>query len=564
VRWMDTGQEAMLTRVPESPSGITWSPDGRWIAFLMFVPDDPEPLVHLPPKPDGADWGPPIRFIDRLNYRADGRGYLRQGYRHLFVLPAEGGTARQLTDGPFDDGRPHWTPDGAALLFSANRHEDADYDPANTEIYRVSIQDGALMQLTTRHGPDEDPQPSPDGARIAYTGFDDRYQGYQVSHLYLMNRDGSGARIVTSFDRDIGDINWSADGKGLFFQYDDSGDTKIGYVTLGGTVTTLAAGVGGLELGRPYAAGQYSVAPTGRFAFTQTAPDHPADVATGAARKSVRRLTALNKDLFAHRQLGAVREIHYSSGFDQREIEGWIVTPPDFDSTRSYPLVLEIHGGPFANYGPRFAAEMQLYAAAGYVVLYANPRGSTSYGETFGNLIHHDYPDHDYDDLMAGVDAVIAHGFVDTTQMFVTGGSGGGVLTAWIVGHTHRFRAAVVAKPVINWYSFVLTSDLPAFFYRYWFPGYPWEHLDHYMQRSPITYVGNVTTPTMLITGEEDYRTPSEEVEQFYEALKLRHVPTAMVRIPDASHDIAAKPSNMMAKVAYVLAWFEKYRLPAR
>jgi dipeptidyl aminopeptidase/acylaminoacyl peptidase len=561
VRWMDTGQEAKLTHLSESPAGITWSPDGNWISFLMFVPEEPKPLVHLPPKPDGADWGPPIKYIDGLNYRADGEGYLRQGYRHLFVLPAEGGTPRQVTGGPFDDGRPHWTPDGTGLLFSANRHENADYDPANSEIYRVSIADGTITALTSRQGPDEDPEASPDGTRIAYTGYDDRYQGYQVTHLYVMNRDGSGSRVVTEgFDRDVGDIAWSADGKGLFFQYDDQGDTKIGYVTLDGSVKSLADGVGGLELGRPYAAGQYTVARNGRFAFTLTASDHPADIATGGAGQSVRRLTRLNDDLLGHKRLGAVQEIRYRSGFDQREIQGWLVTPPGFDPSHKYPLLLEIHGGPFANYGPRFAAEIQLYAAAGYVVLYTNPRGSTSYGEVFGNLIHHDYPDHDYDDLMSGVDAVIGRGFVDTTNLFVTGGSGGGVLTAWIVGHTNRFRAAVVAKPVINWYSFVLTSDVPAFFYKYWFPGFPWEHLDHYMQRSPITYVGNVTTPTMLMTGEVDYRTPSEEVEQFYEALKLRHVPTAMVRIPDASHDIAGKPSNLMAKVAYVLAWFDKYR----
>jgi acylaminoacyl-peptidase len=193
-------------------------------------------------------------------------------------------------------------------------------------------------------------------------------------------------------------------------------------------------------------------------------------------------------------------------------------------------------------------------------VLYTNPRGSTSYGEEFGNLIHHDYPNHDYEDLMSGVDAVIAKGYIDPNSLFVTGGSGGGVLSAWIVGHTNRFKAAVVVKPVINWYNFVLTSDGPAFFYKYWFPGPPWENLEHYMKRSPISYVGNVTTPTMLMTGEVDYRTPIEQSEQFYEALKIRKVPTALVRIPDAPHGIAGTPSNLMAKVAYILGWFDKYR----
>jgi acylaminoacyl-peptidase len=235
--------------------------------------------------------------------------------------------------------------------------------------------------------------------------------------------------------------------------------------------------------------------------------------------------------------------------------------PPGFDESRDYPLILEIHGGPFTNYGDRFTAELQLFAAAGYVVFYTNPRGSTSYGEEFGNLIHHAYPGNDYDDLMSGVDAVIARGYIDESQLFVTGGSGGGVLSSWIIGKTDRFRAAAVQKPVINWYSFVLYADNPSFFWKYWFPGPPWEHQEHYMARSPISLVGNVSTPTMLITGEEDYRTPIPEIEQYYAALKIRGIDAAMVRVPDASHGIANKPSNLVAKVNYILGWFERYRV---
>ncbi len=562
VRWMDSGQEAKLTHLEQSPSALRWSPDGRWISFTMFVPDEPKPFVTLTPKPEGADWGPPPKFIDQVVYRFDGRGYLRRGYRHIFVLPVEGGTPRQLTFGAFNDGAADWSPDGATLLFSANRHDSADYDPNDDEIYEVRVADGTIRALTTRHGPDQDPAISPDGKLVAYTGFDDRYQGYQVTHLYLMDRGGSGSRLLSGkFDRDVSDPRWSGDGKGIYFQYDDQGDTKVGYITLAGQITTLASAVGGLDLGRPYGGGSFSLAGTGRFAFTLAAPDHPADLAIGAAGKPAQRLTRLNDDLFAFKTLGTVEEIWYESSFDKRRVEGWIVKPPGFDAKKKYPLILEIHGGPFANYGARYASEIQLYAAAGYVVLYTNPRGSTSYGEEFGNLIHHDYPDHDYDDLMSGVDAVIAKGYVDPANLFVTGGSGGGVLSAWIVGHTHRFRAAAVQKPAINWYSFVLTSDVDVVFTRYWFPGFPWDSVAHYMKRSPISYVGNVTTPTMLLTGEVDYRTPSSEAEQFYEALKLRKVPTAMVRFPNSSHDISATPSNMIAKVAYILAWFEKYRV---
>jgi acylaminoacyl-peptidase len=345
----------------------------------------------------------------------------------------------------------------------------------------------------------------------------------------------------------------------LLFQYDDEGNTKIGSVSLDGRIETLAENVGGLSLGRPYSAGSFSVADDGVFAFTLSTPAHPADVAVAGPGIETLRLTRLNGDLLDPKRLAEVEEIRFDSSFDGRSIQGWIVKPPGFDPQEAYPLILEIHGGPFLNYGDRFAAEIQLYAAAGYVVLYVNPRGSTSYGEDFGNLIHHAYPGHDYDDLMSGVDAVIERGFVDPERLFVTGGSGGGVLTSWIVGTTDRFRAAVVAKPVINWTSFALTADLYPFFYRYWFPGPPWEFFEEYWRRSPLSRVGKVTTPTMLLTGEADYRTPMSESEQFYQALKIREVDTALVRIPGASHGIARRPSQLMAKVAHVLKWFEMH-----
>jgi len=236
------------------------------------------------------------------------------------------------------------------------------------------------------------------------------------------------------------------------------------------------------------------------------------------------------------------------------------MTPPGFDAQKRYPLILEIHGGPHAAYGPNFSAEAQLFAAQGYVVLYTNPRGSTSYGDAFANAIHLAYPGNDYDDLMSGVDSVIEQGFVDPEQLFVTGGSGGGVLTAWIVGKTNRFKAAVVAKPVINWISFALTADHALYFSTFWFDGPAWEKTEDYWARSPLSLVGNVSTPTMLLTGESDYRTPMSETEQYYQALKQRKVDTMMIRIPGAPHGIAGRPSRLIAKVNNILAWFERYR----
>ncbi len=563
IRWVGTDDRAPIATLSHAPSELEWSPDGKWIAFSMFVPEATTALVPPSDQPAGADWGPPFVEIDQLEYRADGDGYLEQGYTQIFVLPAEGGTPRQLTAEPYPhDGGLSWTPDGSTVVVSARRREDWRYEPRDTEIYEVSVADGSVRQLSDRRGPDADPAVSPDGSMIAYVGSDERYQGYQVTELFVMDRGGGHARSLTSaLDRDAENPAWSADGTGLYFQYDDEGNTKLAFVTLNGDVRVLAQDVGGLSLGRPYAGGAYSVASDGRFAFTVSTPAHPADLAVGGPGPGMpRRLTALNDDLLRHRRLAEVEEMWLESSYDGRPIQAWIAKPPGFDPTRKYPLILEIHGGPFANYGDRFSAEVQLYAAAGYMVLYVNPRGSTSYGAEFGNLIHHAYPSQDYDDLMSAVDAVLERGYVDEQNLFVTGGSGGGVLTAWIVGKTDRFRAAVSAKPVINWYSFVLTADRTSFFSRWWFPGFPWEQPEQYLARSPLSLVGNVTTPTMLMTGEEDYRTPISESEQFYAALKLRGVPAMLVRIPDASHGIADKPSNLMAKVDYILAWFDRYR----
>ena len=558
--WIDTKETMPLTNLPQSPAQVAWSNNDKYIAFNMFVPKAKASIVKMPAKPEGAKWNTPPTYIDDMNYRGDGQGYLKPGNMQLFTLSTDGGSPRQLTFSEFDHGAPIWSKDDKNLYFSANFHKDEELEPNDSEIHQIIIGSGKIKTLTKRYGPDQSPRLSPDGSKIAYTGYDDSYQGYQVTKLYVMNSDGSNSKLISKdFDRDIVNINWNNKGNGIYFQYDDKGDTKIGHITLNGKVSTITESLGGLSLGRPYNAASYSVSNNAKFAYTLGGTNHPADLGVTDG-KSTKRLTSVNDDLFSFRNLGNVEEIWWKSSHDQRDIQGWIVTPPNFDPSKKYPFILEIHGGPFASYGSVYSAEIQAFAAAGYVVLYTNPRGSTSYGQEFGNLIHHDYPNNDYHDLMSGVDAVINKGYIDEKNLFVTGGSGGGVLTAWIVGKTNRFKAAVVAKPVINWYSFVLYADGTPFFYKYWFPNKPWEDPTSYLKRSPLSYVGNITTPTMLLTGEEDYRTPIAESEQFYAALKLEGVETAMVRIPGASHGIANKPSNLIAKIASILAWFEKYK----
>lgn len=563
VHWLDTGKAARITGLPDAPGDIAWSPDGRRIAFTLFVPEEAAKLGTPLAKPEGAKWADPLKIITRLNYRADGEGYLRTGYGHVFVVAADGGAPRQLTFGRFDDdGALSWSGDGGRILFSSNHGDDWERDPLDTDIFAVAVADGRLTRLTTRKGPDRDPVASPDGRLIAYVGYDDRLRGYENAQLSVMNADGSGSRVLSaSLDRSVAGPRWAADGRGVFVSYDDRGVTRVVRFGLDGRMTPVAAGLAGSDLDRPYSGGGFSVAKSGAVAFPWGTPEHPADVGVATAPAKQRRLTRLNDDLFVGKAIGAVTAHTVASSADGLAIDYWLVTPPGFDATKKYPAILEIHGGPFAAYGPVWSTEDQLYAAAGYVVVYANPRGSTSYGEAFANKIHHDYPSKDYDDLSSVVDDAVAHGPVDAANLFVTGGSGGGLLTAWIVGKTDRFKAAVAHKPVINWTSQVLTVDSYGFMAKYWFGKMPWEDPAYYWRRSPLSLVGNVRTPTMLMVGEEDRRTPGSEAEQFYQALQLRGVPTALIRVPGASHHgLAERPSQLAAENAAILAWFGRYR----
>lgn len=563
VRWMATGRSARVASLEQAPNDIAWSPDGKTLAFTMLTVDEGRPLASPIRKPEGAKWAEPLKVIDRITYRADGEGFLKPGYRQVFAVAADGGQPRQLTFGKFDNSGPiSFARDGRSVLFSTNRAETWERDPQEAEIHAVSLEDATLTRLTNRVGPDLAPTVSPDGSKIAYVGFDDqRRRGYENQRLYVMDRDGRNSRVLTGgLDRSVGAPQWAADGKSLYVSYDDQGVTKVARVSLDGKVETVLSGLGGGGLDRPYTGGEFSVGRNGVVAFTDAATSRPSDLVVARGGKA-RRVTDLNADLLAGKALARVEALPVTSSYDKKPIGAWIAYPPNFDPAKKYPLILEIHGGPFAAYGPSFSTDVQLYAAAGYVVVYSNPRGSTSYGEAFANEIDRNYPSHDYDDLMSVVDAAIAKGVVDEKRLYVTGGSGGGALTAWIVGKTDRFRAAATQKPVINWSSQVLTTDGYTFMASYWFGKMPWEDPQGYWARSPLSLVGNVKTPTLVVVGEQDDRTPPSEADQYFAALQLRGVPTALVRVPGASHGgIAARPSQSGAKAAAILAWFERYK----
>ncbi|MBV7256215.1 S9 family peptidase [Pacificimonas sp. WHA3] len=564
VRFMDSGESFSLAQFEYGPSAPTWSPDGKYLAFSMFVPDEKASFAKSPKSPEGAKWAEPMKIIDDLVFRFDGAGYLPKGKTHVFVLSTEGGTPRQVTSGANGFDAPAWLGNDT-LLVTGNAAEDADLDPIESEIYRIRLSDLSRSAVTDRDGPDFAPAVSPDGSRIAYLGFDDEVKAYQQTDLYVMRRDGTRARNLTAdYDRTIGAVHWRADGKALIGQVEIDGLLTLVSIDLSGNVRPLLSDMGGTSIGRPYASGSFSVAgKTGGgapvIAYTKSSPDRPAEVALSRGGRAGQVMTRLNEDALGHLNLATIEEIKVRSSHDGREIEAWIALPPGFRADGTYPMILEIHGGPNTMYGPYFAAEIQRYAAEGYVTVYANPRGSTGYGEGFAQLIEQDYPGHDHDDLMSVVDALIAKNYVSEDRLFITGGSGGGILTAWAVGKTERFAAAAAIKPVINWTSMALAGDIARYVSRHWFNGHPWEKPEEYWRRSPLSLMPNVTTPTMVMVGEEDWRTPSWEAEQFYTALKVQNVDTVLVKVPGASHSIAGRPSQLIGKVDNIMGWFAKY-----
>ncbi|HTS30531.1 MAG TPA: S9 family peptidase [Bryobacteraceae bacterium] len=557
VMWADTREVSQLTHLDYAPSALRWSPDGKWIAFNMTIPDETPLLpIKLPKTPKGAQLAKPAVIVDRLSWGRDGVGPVAKGYAHVFVIDsALGGTPRQITQGNYAHSAAEWSPDGATMYVSAIRKPDAEYLKNDSEVYAIDVKSLAVKQLTSRKGPDNNPHPSPDGRWIAYTGFDEQGLTNTIASLYVMDKDGAHQRLwAGKFPSSPTDLRWAEDSSGVYYLMQERGVENLYYaplkldypdkprlVTSGNQVLT---GV--------------SIARNGTAAAVRSGPKEPGSLVAFRLDRpnEIRKLVDVNEDVLSGVKLGDTEELNFTAP-DGLKVQGWLIKPAEFDASRKYPLVLYIHGGPWSMYTVGFSWDFQNFAASGYGVLFLNPRGSTGYGQDFVSGIQHSYPGKDFDDLMAGVDAALAKGWVDKDNLFVCGGSGGGVLTAWIVGHTNRFRAAVSMRPVIDWGSFVGNTDGASWYDQ--FTKYPWEDPAQYAERSPLHYVANVTTPTMVMTGEADLRTPITQSEEFYRALKLLKKDTLLVRMPEEFHGWR-RPSHRIMQQLYLMAWFEKWK----
>jgi dipeptidyl aminopeptidase/acylaminoacyl peptidase len=564
VRWVDVdGPPTPVTHITEPPRSARWSPDGKSIAFTMFVPDRDKWSVSMPSEPKGAKWTDAPRVVSTLHYRQDRIGFLEDGYTHLFVVSAEGGTPRALTSGKWNVGAGElrspaaidWTPDGKTIVFNANRAADAELQYEISHLLAVDVASGTIRELVSKQGTWGRPAVSPDGKLVAFSGYEASSHTYTIEDLYVVNVDGSNQRKISGdVDREPINIRWSPDGGGVYFDADDRGSRNIQYAALAGGVKPVTTGVHLLTLD--------SLATASRELFAAgiaADPEHPQDVVRYSLRTpgSIAKLTDVNGDVLQGIQLAKTEEIWYTSTGNAK-VQGWIVKPPSFDASKKYPLILEIHGGPFSMYSVAFNYMFQNFAANDFVVLYTNPRGSTGYGNAFSRGIDHNYPGPDFDDLMAGVDAVTAKGFVDTSRMYVSGCSGGGVLSSWVIGHTDRFAAAAVRCPVIDWISMAGHTDVPLFTYSFFAKPF-WEDPSDWLSHSSLMSVGKVTTPTLLMTGVLDRRTPMPQTEEYYAALKVKGVPTKLLQFNEEYHGTSSKPSNYVRTQLYMMSWFKQY-----
>jgi dipeptidyl aminopeptidase/acylaminoacyl peptidase len=579
---MRGGEARTLTDLPKGAAAPVWSPDGRTIAFSSTtIADDmkkPDPAAKPERKSD-------VKVVTRAVYRANGNPtYVDADRRaHIWTVPVPAGglmgdkpEAKAITSGEFDERGAQWSPDGATLYFVSDRTPEPYYANIDSDLYSVPAAGGAIARVASIEGTIGTISVAPDGKRVAFVGTlnGSPVRSYTQSDLWVVDTaSGSTPKNLTAdYDKDVmggigGDqsaprgeqpkpIVWARDGASLVIITNEHGSSNFERVTIAtGKVEAITAGRHDVTA--------YSASRDGAIAATISTQTNVGDIAIvrpGPSPQQPALITHVNEALFSDISQSEPEEIWYSS-FDGRKVQGWILKPPGFDPAKKYPMILQIHGGPHAAYGNVYTHEFQWMAAKGYVVLFTNPRGSTSYGQEFGNLIQYRYPGDDYKDLMAGVDEVVKRGYVDTNRLGVTGGSGGGLLTNWTITQTERFKAAVSQRDIADWYGFWFTADF-TLFQPTWFKKAPWEDPQDFAARSPITHVAKVTTPLMLILGDADYRTPpGEGGEMMFRALKYRKVPTVMVRFPRETHELSrsGEPMHRVERLQHIVGWMDKW-----
>jgi len=542
-----------VVAIPDNAGAIRWSPDGKFIAFTKFVDGPAFTLGVNLPKPDCVHWSEPARVFAQKHFFSDGAGEMQPGYTHIFVMPVSGGTPKQVTTGSYNHTSGFdWTPDSKSIVFSSARGKNWELYFYNQDLYKVQVDNNALLRLTTfPHGVHK-PAVSPDGKFIAFTGTLKNNKDYEKGDLYVTNADGSNLRSLSeSLDREINSLKWAPDGKHIYADYDDHGITKLASFGLDGSIKVLADQLDDNDT--------FTFTKNGLMVLSLINDSRPADLFLRSANGKLNQLTHENDSLFNSVKTGTVKELAVTSSLDGAPVGSYITLPPDYDASKRYPLILSMHGGPHGSDGPRWSSEARLYAAAGYVVLKVNYRGSTSYGFAFADKTFSNFPGPAYDDVMSAVDAAIAKGIADPDRLFVTGGSAGGQLTAWIVGKTNRFKAAAAVKPVINDIANSLKSD-QYIGVLHDFTKTMWEDPLIQWHVSALSLADKVVTPTLLLVGENDRRTPPDESIQFYHALQLLNIPTAIAIVPHATHEtLNAKPSQLISDTYIILDWFGRY-----